>query len=249
MYFIGFVLILLFSLYVGFETLKQKLYFYPDTNCDNYPNIYKNVFIEENDFNIHGWLYESQANEKIIIFFHGNAGNIGNRQHIMKEWSNQGYSIFIFDYPGYGLSKGNPTEKSLYASAELVLKYVLKFKQKKNIVLYGESIGCSVATHIANKFNMNNLVLQSGFSSIKEVGKDFIPHYLQWLLYFIKDFDTYKELSTYNGKTLVLHSKDDEIIPFHHAETLRDFSELYEIHGSHNNPVYEILKIVEFIEK
>lgn len=240
--------IIFFILYVVFETVKQAIYFFPSTTC-NYPNIYKNIFIEENNHNIHGWLYETEESPKIILYCHGNAGNIGNRLHIMKEWQDKGYSIFLFDYPGYGLSKGNPTEKSLYSSTEEALKYLLKFKSKKDIILYGESIGCSVATYVANKYNIETVILQSGFSSIKEVGKDYLPNYLHWILKLIKDFDTYKYLSQHNGRSLIMHSKDDEIIKYRHAEKLNDFStEFYEIKGTHNNPIYNLDKVIEFIE-
>ena len=249
MYYLIFIMILLFSLYVGVETIKQLVYFHPDTNCNHYPIFYKNVFIEENGFNIHGWFHESEEKNKIIIFFHGNAGNIGNRFHIMKQWEDHGYSIFIFDYPGYGLSKGNPTEKSLYKSSEEVIKYILKFKQKKDIVLYGESIGCTVASYIATKYNINTLVLQSGFISIKEMGKDYLPIYLHKPMDLINDFNTYDILSKYNGKCLILHSKEDEIIKFRHAESLKDFSsDFIEIQGTHNNPQIDIKKITNFIE-
>jgi len=249
-YLLIFVPILLFVLYVGLETLKQNIYFFPNTHCDHYDHTYKNIFIETDKYNIHGWLYDSQEKDKIVIFFHGNAGNIGNRLNIMKQWQDAGYSILLFDYPGYGLSKGRPSEQSLYESSEEVLKYILKTKKKKDIVLYGESIGCSVASHVAVKFNINYLILQSGFISIKEVGKDFLPDYLHWFLHIIKDFNTYDILSKYNGKLMILHSKDDEIISFRHAESLKDFStEFYEIHGNHNNPQFDFLKITNFIEK
>jgi len=212
--------------------------------------LYENIFIEENGFNLHGWLYESEESDKILVYFHGNAGNIGNRLARLKQLERMGYSIFIYDYPGYGLSKGYATEKSLYDSAKVVIEYILSFKDKKNLILYGESIGCAVATHVADAYDIQTLILQSGFLSMKEMGKDILHPNLHGLLLFVNEFDTASIMARYNGRCLVMHSKDDEIIPYRHADELRNKVErIYDIHGSHNDPIFDTKQLVEFIDK
>lgn len=243
-----FVIIIIFIVYVSFETLKNYLYFQPNKDCSKYENNkdYENVFIDD----IHGWLYESEEKNKIIVYFHGNAGNIGSRINIMEQWKNQGYSIFIFDYSGYGLSKGNPSVKTFYSNAEKVMDFILSFQKIENVVLYGESIGCSVVSYISSKYDVNKIILQSGFISMKEIGKDFLPSFLQWILYLINDFDTYKFLISYKGKCLILHSKEDEIVNFRHGKKLSEISsDFIEMQGSHNNSIYDIKEVIQFIEK
>lgn len=248
MYFL-YIGLILFCLYIGLETIKQTLYFQPDTNCDDYTDDYENVFFECNSYTLHGLLYLTEESEKIILYCHGNAGNIGHRLNIMNQWKQEGYSIFMFDYPGYGLSKGNPSEKSLYQSGEEALKYLLKTKKKKNIILYGESIGCSVASYLATTFNIDKLILQSGFISMKEVAKDYLPSYCHLLLFIVNEFNTYQYLSKFNGKLMILHSKEDEIIFFRHAEQLKIFStEFIEIQGTHNEPMIDYKKLIKFID-
>ena len=248
MFIILIILLILFSLYIGIESIKQKLYYYPNINCENYNNNFDNIFID--DDKIHAWYSEYNPTDDIIFYCHGNSGNIGSRTHIIDMWNKQGFSIFIFDYPGYGLSKGTPSENKLYKCGEKSFEYLLNIKPKNKIILYGESIGCSVASHLAVKYKIDKLVLQSGFSSMKNLSHDILPSFLYFLGIFVYEFDISGKLLNYNGDVMLLHSKSDEIIPYKHAKILKNHTNnLYTIQGTHNNPIFDLKKIINFINQ
>lgn len=239
-------IIILFIIYVAFSTLKQKIYFHPDINCSDYPTNIPDLFIDE----LHAWYVPSKKTNKVILYCHGNAGNISSRLHIIKKWNDEGYTILIYDYYGYGMSKGYPTESNFYKSGEKMLEYLLERHEKEDIVLYGESIGCAVVAYLGNTYEMPKMILQSGFSSIQEVAKEYLPTWLDWLLPFLDDFNTYELLKKYDGKILIMHSRKDEIISFSNAEKLTDYTmNLYEIEGTHNNPIFDVKKVGKFIEE
>jgi hypothetical protein len=235
-----------FILYVGVNSAKQKIYFQPNTDCRNYPTDIPDVWVD----GLHAWYLQSDKSNKTILYFHGNAGNIGTRLNTLYKWHDQGFSVLMYDYPGYGMSKGYPTEKSLYKSAEKMMEFLVTQTEKENIIPYGESIGCPVATYIASIHEIPLIVLQSGFSSMKEMASIFIPWWLDWVLPFVDDFNTHKMLGKYGGKAMLMHSKQDEIIPYSHAIKLTDFTtNLVEIHGTHNSPVFDISVVVAFMMK
>ena len=184
------LLILYFILYVGLHSAKQKIYFQPNIECNGYPVDIPDIWVS----GLHAWYLKSNKMDKTILYFHGNAGNIGSRIDTLYKWHDQGFSIVLYDYPGYGMSKGYPTEKSLYDSGDKMIEYLLSHINKVNIILYGESIGCPVDTHVANSHDISRIVLQSGFSSMKEMASILIPWWLDWFLPFIDDFNTYKLL-------------------------------------------------------
>jgi esterase/lipase len=236
--------IVLFVIFVAFSTIKQKLYFRPDTNVSSYPDDVPNIMIDEQ---IHAWHIQSPTS-KTILYCPGNAGNIGGRLHVVDQWNQQGFSVLMFDYPGYGLSKGYPTENSLYESGEQCMEYLLRTVKSKDIIVFGESIGCSVAAHLAQKYDVDRVVFQSGFSSMKDVVRHYIPVYLDWMLPFFPEFSTYDKLKKHQGELMILHSREDKIIPFSNAEKLGDFTtNIYEINGSHNRPQFEIDKVAAFM--
>ena len=243
--FVG-ILILFFVLYVASNTMKQKIYFQPSIDVSKYPDDVPYVMIDDQ---IHAW-YIQGTSSKTILYCHGNAGNIGGRLGTLYKGVDQGYSVLMFDYPGYGFSKGYPTESTFYESGERCMNYLIKNDvDVKNIVLYGESIGCSVAAYLTTKFDVRKTVLQSGVSSIRDVAAHYIPSWMDWVLPMFPEFNTHECLKSYTGDLMVIHSRNDEIIPFSNAEKLSDYTtNLYEIDGTHNVPLINMKKVVDFIE-
>lgn len=191
-----------------------------------------------------GTYKNSITQDKCIFFFHGNAGNISFRLNYIEKFYELGFSILIFDYPGFGLSNGVPNENNCIKCGDLFYKYLVDKKNFlcKNIIFYGESIGGSIATSVANIYNIKYLILQSTFTDIKEIIKNIVSFNI-----FMMDnigFETLKNLkirykiNKLNGKmkTLIIHSNNDELIDNIHAEKLAEFSDkLYICEGSHSN--------------
>ena len=145
------------------DFLEQFLFF-PNKEIKKTPSIlnleYSDVKLDDNENNYHGWFlqgnYKNTISEnKCILFFHGNAGNISFRLNYIEKFHELGFSILIFDYPGFGLSTGIPNEKSCVNCGDLFYKYLVNEKKflSKNIIFYGESIGGSIASSVANIHN------------------------------------------------------------------------------------------------
>jgi esterase/lipase len=234
------------------DFLEQFLFF-PNKDIKKTPSIinieYQDVFIEYNEDKYHGWYiqgnYKNSITEnKCIFFFHGNAGNISFRLNYIEKFYELGFSILIFDYPSFGLSSGIPNEKSCIKCADLFYQYLINEKKliSNNIIFYGESIGGSISSSLANIYNIKYLILQSTFTDIKEIIKNIISFNI-----FMKDiigFETLENLKirfklnrlNKKMKTLIIHSNDDELIDISHANKLSEFSdEIYECNGAHSN--------------
>jgi pimeloyl-ACP methyl ester carboxylesterase len=121
-----------------------------------------------------GWYVEAAADRPVILWCHGNAGNIINRLENLKRLYQMGLSIFLFDYRGYGKSVGSrPTELGLYRDACGAYDYLIRIRKisPDRIVLFGRSLGASVAVELAVQRPTSALILESSFPSIEAVAK------------------------------------------------------------------------------
>lgn len=188
---------------------------------------------------IHGWFVQG-ASHQVVLFFHGNAGNISHRLHTLQQFSSLDVSVFIVDYRGYGQSDGKPTEKGLYRDAEAAWDFLTRDRgiDAGNIVIYGRSLGGSVASWLAAKNSPAGLIIDSSFTSAPDIGQELYPWLpVRWLSRF--DHATRQYAADANSPVLVVHSRDDEIIPFHHGERIFEASpepkSLLELRGGHND--------------
>jgi hypothetical protein len=150
-----------------------------------------------------------------------------------------GFSTFLFDYRGFGRSEGKPTEKGTYLDSLGAWSYLVDKRSvcPEEIVIYGESLGGAVGAWLAKERQPAALVLASSFTSIPDVAASLYPLFpVRWLARF--QYDTRRFISDVTCPILVIHSPDDEIIPyaqgcllFEHAREPRAF---LEIRGSHN---------------
>jgi alpha/beta superfamily hydrolase len=198
--------------------------------------------------NLHGWFLQGSTN-KIVMICHGNAGNITFCQSIIKNMNNNGYSVLIFDYSGYGQSKGGPSETGMYHDGSMFLEYLIKTYPKDDIVLFGYYMGASVAEQLAVKYNMPTLIMLSPLPSIKSLMANiFSP--LKYLGSIFYEFDTESLLKVYKGRSLILHSKYDEIIPYEIiCDMKKTATQFMDIEGSHNNPKIKWVDVNKFILK
>lgn len=194
---------------------------------------------------LHAW-FKKGTNPVTILFCHGNGGNVSFRQSKLASLLNLGYSVLIFDYYGYGKSKGIPTEKYCFRSADIFVSFLLRNGVSKNhIVPYGESLGASVASYIASKYNFPYLILESSFPGVR----NYLPTLLKPLSLIFCEFNTERELENYKGKTLLIHSVHDEIVPFNTISNLKPkAAKLVTITGSHNDPVIDWTEIELFLK-
>jgi len=183
---------------------------------------YEAVFIKNNEgIKLKAWLHKKDLiNKKTILFFHGNAGNLTNRNYKLNELSKLDLNFLIISYRGFSNNEGKPSELGLYEDAKSALDW-LKSKgvKEKNLVLYGESLGTAVAIETGQNKDLAGIILESPFTSMIKLAKKYYP-FLP-VKFLLKDkYETIKKLPNINSPLLVLHGKLDTIVPFAMGEEL-----------------------------
>lgn len=195
---------------------------------------------------LHGWYLEGRSQAAPILWCHGNAGNISHRLENMLLLAERGIGFLIFDYRGYGQSSGIPNEAGLYADGQAALEQLLQLSGRsvEEVVIFGRSLGAAVAAELAaNNRNVRGLVLETPFTSVKDVARH---HYanlpVEKLL--VSRFDVLERLPKIQCPVLVIHGTDDRIIPFELGkqvfESAREPKLLYTIPGADHNNTYTI---------
>lgn len=202
----------------------------------NYDDV---TLVTSDGVRVHGWFVPGPSS-RVLLYFHGNAGNISHRLHSIRQFHELGLSVFIIDYRGYGQSGGKPTEAGLYLDAEACWKYLTEERGigAGDIILFGRSLGGSVASFLAAKNEPLALIVESSFTSVPDIGQDAYPWLpVRWLSRF--KHSTRDHVAQANLPVLVVHSRDDEIIPFHHGEAIfaaaNEPKSFLEISGGHND--------------
>ena len=202
---------------------------------------YQNVqLVTEDKINLHGWFIPHDSAKGTILFFHGNAGNISHRLESIDIFHRLELNVFIIDYRGYGQSEGKVTEKGTYRDAEAAWNYLVEIRGigAKQVVIFGRSLGASIASWLASKHNPAALILESGFTSIPSMAKRIYPFLpIGWLTYF--KYDTKSYVKNISCPVLVVHSRNDDIIPFEEGREIFDAApevkQFLEMRGGHND--------------
>lgn len=192
---------------------------------------------------LHGWFMpttnKAASDRKVVLHLHGNGGNISHRFEVYATFQRLGLSILALDYRGYGQSEGKPSEQGTYLDAEAGYQWLRQRDYAdSNILAFGESLGGGVASELALRQPLGGLVLQSTFTSIPDIGAElfrWLP--VRWIS-TIK-YDTHGKLPLIRVPVLILHSRHDTLVRFHHAEknlaAANEPKELWEILGDHND--------------
>lgn len=172
---------------------------------------------------LHGWYLPAPADGsgKTLLFFHGNAGNISHRLASLSIFHRLGLATLIIDYRGYGQSEGRPSEAGTYRDAAAAWRYLTADRGTApgNIILFGRSLGAAVAAHQAARTPPAALILESAFTSIPDVAADLYPFLpVRWLARI--HYPTAANLARVERPVLIVHSRDDEVIPYAHGEAL-----------------------------
>jgi fermentation-respiration switch protein FrsA (DUF1100 family) len=196
------------------------------------------------DDHISAWFLPSSSTtvSKVFLVCHGNGGNISHRLDLAKTLVDSGMAVLLFDYRGYGKSTGRPSEQKSYEDAQAAYRWLReKGFPPDAVVAYGESLGGGVAAELALREKLGGLVLQSTFTSIPDLGAELFPYLPVHLLATIK-YDTRKKLPLIHVPVLVMHSRSDTLVSFHHAEAnfaaANEPKQFVEISGDHNDGPY-----------
>jgi fermentation-respiration switch protein FrsA (DUF1100 family) len=168
------------------------------------------------------WWIPAAEPRGAVIVSHGNAGSIEGRLHIAHAFHALGLGVLLYDYRGYGRSAGRPSERGLYLDAEAAWQVLVEQLgvAPERLLIYGESLGGAVAVELAARRPAAGLILESSFSSLPAVGARAYP-YLPVRLLARSRFDSLAKIGALALPVLVIHSPEDEVVPFAHGEALR----------------------------
>jgi len=238
-----FLVVALVSLLIYFRYIEKRSLYFPMRGIETTPAVIGLSFEEisfktSDEIILNGWFIPDKEAKDTVLFFHGNGGNISHRLEKIAILHNLGLNVFIFDYRGYGKSQGSPSEKGLYRDGEAAYGYLIKQCgiPPNNIILYGESLGGAVAIDLAKDNKVKALITEDLFSSIKEMVKIIYPFFPHFILQ--SRFDSISKIKDIEVPKLIIHSVDDEIIPFCLGEKLFQQAappkEFLKIRGGHN---------------
>lgn len=212
---------------------------------------YENVSIETADgVRLSGWWVPAEMPRGTVLFCHGNGGNIAGCLDTLLIINRLGLNAFIFDYRGYGYSDGSPTEKGTYLDAEAAWYYLVMKRRitPQQIIIWGRSLGGAIAARTAAKHPAGIVIVESSFTSLKDLVDYRFSWVPSWLLANYA-YDTRYYLEQVDVPVLVIHSPDDEIIPFQHGKNLYDSIKgpkaFLEIKGSHNRGFIDSMAVYE----
>jgi len=242
------VILIIGTVYLAFVLLlyliQDNLIFFPAGTLAYEPSAvnlhWEDIHFETDDGKVlHGWYVPHEESEKILLFSHGNAGNISHRLGLLELLHSEGISTFIYDYRGYGNSEGRPNEKGVYRDIQAAWSYLIREKNYENhqVILFGRSLGASVSAWLAQSVDPGGLILESAFTSARDVASDVYPFIPSGLVR--SEFSTIEYLRNITVPVLIMHSPDDTIIPFHHGQKLYEAASdpkyFIELRGGHND--------------
>jgi hypothetical protein len=218
-------LLLLVGLLNGMMYVQQKsMTFIPHGALEATPKDwgldYEDVtFATPTGVRLHGWFIPRAGSRRVLLFFHGNAGNISHRGDSVAIFHRLGLNVFIFDYRGYGRSQGEPSEDGLYEDAASAWRYVTETRgvAPRDVIGFGRSLGAAVAADLASHERPGLLILESSFSSARDLADAVLP-LVSRLVVLRYGFDTEARMPRVACPVLVLHSPEDEMIPFRLGE-------------------------------
>ncbi len=246
------VTVLLLVAYVVFisvlSVFQSKLVYMPFKDLVVTPEVlpleYESIYFKADDgTRLHSWYIPKKDAKTTLLFLHGNAGNISHRLDSIEIFHNLNINVFIFDYRGYGNSDGKANEQNTYDDAKTAWDYLLKHKKIKpeDIIIFGRSIGGTIAAELATRVKAKGVILESTFTDIKELAGDMYPFIPKQLIKF--NYGVTQHLKNINSPTLIIHSEDDEVVAFKYGQKIYEDAKepktFVRINGDHDHGFME----------
>ncbi len=225
-YILVLVLFFIFFCYTFYPKIENFFVFFPQSAFDLTPQdlrmVYKDVYFNtDDDQRLHGWFFPTAKTNPVILFFHGNAGNISHRLDNIKRLLEKDLQVFIFDYRGYGKSTGRPTEKGLNLDGLAAYGYLVE-KEKippRKIILFGRSLGAAVAINIACQKPIGSIIIESAFTSVRDMAKTILLFRLfSWIMPL--SYNNLEKIAAVKAPVCIIHGDSDDVVPFHMGQRL-----------------------------
>lgn len=208
--------------------LQEKILFLPTELPQDYQYSYDYPFEElflnpEEGVSINALHFKTENPKGVILYFHGNAGDLSRWGNIAQHFVYLGYDLLIMDYRTYGKSKGPLNEQSFYDDAKYCYDYLLNQYTEDQITLYGRSLGTGMATYLASKHQPKQLILETPYHSILDVAKNRFPLLPVSALLKYK-FPSYEYIPEVTCPITIFHGTEDSVVPYSSAEKLKAVS-------------------------
>jgi len=225
--------------------LQEKILFLPTTLAQDYQYEFRYPFEElffktKENVSINALHFKVENPKGVILYFHGNAGDLSRWGIIGEHFVSLNYDVLIMDYRTYGKSRGKLSEQGFYEDADFCYDYLLKSYSEEDIVLYGRSIGTGIAVYLASKHQPKKLILETPYYSILDLAKQRFPIFpVKTLLKY--EFPSNEFITTVNCPITIFHGTDDSVIPYRSAQKLKSVAPQSKISfitiegGDHNN--------------
>lgn len=223
---LGLYLVILAVVYLN----QSRMVYFPDAGIVADPGDigldYRDVFLDTGDgVRIHGWFVPAGPDAPVMLYLHGNGGNISHRLESIAGFHEMGLAMFIIDYRGYGRSNGKPDEAGTYADAEAAWRYLVEKEgiPAGELIIFGRSLGSGVAVDLAARHAPRALIVHSGFPALTDVGQRAYPWLPVKLLSRIR-YDSGSRITQITCPKLFIHSLEDDIVPYEMGRRLFDLA-------------------------
>jgi fermentation-respiration switch protein FrsA (DUF1100 family) len=225
-YLVALVVILAVCTYLFYPSVESFFIYFPQSHFDFSPEEFRlqyrdASFRTEDGEQLHGWFFQGEEGGPVILHFHGNAGNISHRLDLVQIFQRKGLSVFLLDYRGFGKSSGRPSETGLYRDGLAAWSYLVEKERipPERIVLHGHSIGAAVAIEVALQKKVRGLVIESAFTSTKDMAKT-MPIFGLFAPVFPAHYNNLDKIRRVPFPLLIIHGDKDEIVPFSMGQKL-----------------------------
>ncbi len=238
------LIIYLFSML--FFNLFQEKFIFQNVKLDSdYSFSFEQSFEEitvntKNNSEINAILFKAEKPKGILLYFHGNKGNLVRWGKIASYFTKYDLDVFVMDYRSYGKSKGEFDEESMYKDAQACYNYLKSRYSENEISIYGRSLGCTFAVRTATLNKPKQLILESPFYNLKDVAKYHYP-FLPFKFLLRYKFNTNEYISSVPCKITIFHGTTDKVVPLSSGKKLYERSNLHQTSffaiegGTHHN--------------
>ena len=236
---------------------QEKIIFLPSKLPQDYSYSFSEPFKEFNlaakdGAKLNGLHFKRENPKGVILYFHGNAGDLARWGEIATFFAQKEYDIVVMDYRTYGKSTGKLSEDALFKDAQLFYDYTLDKYKEEDIIVYGRSLGASIATYTASKNNPVKLVLETPFYNLLEIAKKRFPVLpVKWLLKY--KFESNKYITNVSCPISIFHGTEDTVVPYESGKKLFNLAlskkELITVDGGGHNDLINFKAYTANIDK
>lgn len=223
-------ILLIYLLFAGYLFFFQRSIIYVPSKQMGTPQNYGLNKANEvklttpDNIKIIAWHIFKDKNRPTLLYFHGNAGNLGDRAIKIQEFVNNGFNVFALSYRGYGKSAGEPSEEGLYFDARTAIEYLINNNTPENkMVFYGESLGSGVAVQMATEYDPAAIILEAPYTSLGDRGAELYP-YIPVKLLIQDTFNSKEKIGDVTTATLIFHGERDDVMPIEHGRKILELA-------------------------